>query len=78
MATQTASGHEFIEKNLTWMVVLVILVVSVGGLVEIVPLFFQRSTTQPVTGRADFAKDSRTLTFDSLDRHTATAYTGPL
>src|SRR5512135_672141 len=50
MATQTASGHEFIEKNLTWMVVLVILVVSVGGLVEIVPLFFQRSTTQPVTG----------------------------
>ena len=50
MATQTTSGHEFIEKNLTWMVVLVILVVSVGGLVEIVPLFFQRSTTQPVTG----------------------------
>ena len=50
MATQTASGHEFIEKNLTLMIVLVILVVSVGGLVEIVPLFFQRSTTQPVTG----------------------------
>ena len=50
MATQSTSGHEFIEKNLTWMVVLVILVVSVGGLVEIVPLFFQRSTTQPVTG----------------------------
>ncbi len=50
MATQSASGHEFIEKNLTLMIVLVILVVSVGGLVEIVPLFFQRSTTQPVTG----------------------------
>jgi cytochrome c oxidase cbb3-type subunit 2 len=49
MATQ-ASGHEFIEKNLTWMIVLVILVVSVGGLVEIVPLFFQRSTTDPVAG----------------------------
>jgi len=49
MATQ-ASGHEFIEKNLTWLVVLVILVVSVGGLVEIVPLFFQRSTTEPVAG----------------------------
>jgi cytochrome c oxidase cbb3-type subunit II len=49
MATQ-ASGHEFIEKNLAWMIVLVILVVSVGGLVEIVPLFFQRSTTQPVAG----------------------------
>jgi cytochrome c oxidase cbb3-type subunit II len=49
MATQT-SGHQFIEKNLTWMVVLVVLVVSVGGLVEIVPLFFQRSTTEPVAG----------------------------
>jgi cytochrome c oxidase cbb3-type subunit II len=50
MATQSASGHEFIEKSVTWLIVLVILVVSVGGLVEIVPLFFQRSTTQPVAG----------------------------
>jgi len=49
MAT-TASGHEFIEKNMTWLIVLVILMVSVGGLVEIVPLFFQRSTTEPVSG----------------------------
>jgi cytochrome c oxidase cbb3-type subunit 2 len=32
------------------LIVLCILVVSVGGLVEIVPLFFQKSTTQPVTG----------------------------
>jgi cytochrome c oxidase cbb3-type subunit II len=50
MATPTASGHELIEKNMTWMIVLIILVVSVGGLVEIVPLFFQRSTTEPVLG----------------------------
>jgi len=50
MTTQNASGHEFIEKNMTWLIVLVILVVSVGGLVEIVPLFFQRSTTEPVAG----------------------------
>ena len=49
MAVQP-SGHEFIEKNMTWLIVLVILVVSVGGLVEIVPLFFQRSTTEPVQG----------------------------
>ena len=49
MATP-ASGHEFIEKNMTWLIVLVILMVSVGGLVEIVPLFFQRSTTEPVSG----------------------------
>ena len=33
MTTQTASGHEFIEKNMTWLILLVILVVSVGGLV---------------------------------------------
>jgi len=32
------------------LIVLVILVISVGGLVEIVPLFFQKSTTQPVAG----------------------------
>ncbi len=50
MAMPSASGHEFIEKNVTWLIVLIILVVSVAGLVEIVPLFFQRSTTQPVTG----------------------------
>ena len=43
-------SHETIEKNIGWMALLVILVVSVGGLVEIVPLFFQRSTTEPVAG----------------------------
>ena len=42
--------HDMIEKNIGWMVLLVILVVSVGGIVEIVPLFFQKSTTEPVAG----------------------------
>ena len=42
--------HETIEKNIGWMAVLVVLVVSVGGLVEIVPLFFQKSLTEPVAG----------------------------
>ncbi|NCV79095.1 MAG: hypothetical protein EBW18_08810 [Burkholderiaceae bacterium] len=37
--------HGLIEKNVTLLIVLVILTISVGGLVEIVPLFFQRSTT---------------------------------
>lgn len=40
--------HEQIEKSNTWMIILTLLVVSVGGLVEIVPLFFQKSTTTPV------------------------------
>jgi cytochrome c oxidase cbb3-type subunit 2 len=43
-------SHELIEKNTTLLIVLVILTVSVGGLVEIVPLFYQRSTTVPVAG----------------------------
>lgn len=42
--------HDFIERNVGLMVVLVILVVAVGGLVEIVPLYFQRQTTQPAEG----------------------------
>jgi len=51
MSTQHAvSGHEKIETNNFLMIVLILLVVAVGGIVEIVPLFFQRSTTQPVPG----------------------------
>lgn len=45
-----ASKHDLIERNMSVLIVLVILVISVGGLVEIVPLFFQKSTTQPVAG----------------------------
>ena len=44
------SGHERIETSNFLMIVLILLVVAVGGLVEIVPLFFQRSTTEPVAG----------------------------
>jgi cytochrome c oxidase cbb3-type subunit 2 len=40
--------HETIEKNVAWLIVLILLFASVGGLVEIVPLFFQTSTTKPV------------------------------
>jgi cytochrome c oxidase cbb3-type subunit 2 len=43
-------SHEKIETNNFLMIVLILLVIAVGGLVEIVPLFFQRSTTQPVAG----------------------------
>jgi cytochrome c oxidase cbb3-type subunit II len=42
--------HDRIEKSVTLLIVLVLLVVSVGGLVQIVPLFFQKSTTEPVAG----------------------------
>ncbi len=49
--TKTAGfSHEKIETNNFLMIVLILLVVAVGGLVEIVPLFFQKSTTQPIAG----------------------------
>ncbi|HTP71422.1 MAG TPA: cytochrome-c oxidase, cbb3-type subunit II [Burkholderiaceae bacterium] len=45
-----AGGHERIETSNLLMIVLILLTVAVGGLVEIVPLYFQRSTTEPVPG----------------------------
>ena len=48
-------SHERIETNPWLLIVLVLLVVSVGGLVQIVPLFFQKSTTEPVTGLKPYA-----------------------
>ena len=48
-------SHETIETNNFLMIVLIILVVSIGGLVEIVPLFFQKSTTEAVKGVEPYA-----------------------
>ncbi len=45
-----ASFHDKIEKNIGLMMVLIVLTVSIGGLVQIVPLFFMHSTTEPVAG----------------------------
>jgi cytochrome c oxidase cbb3-type subunit 2 len=52
MATTTHNpkGHERIETSNFLMIVLILVTVAVGGLVEIVPLFFQRSTTQAAEG----------------------------
>lgn len=43
-------GHEKIETNAGLLAVLVLIVISIGGLVEIVPLFFLKQTTTPVEG----------------------------
>jgi len=43
-------NQEIVEKNIGLLIVLVIAVIAVGGLVEIVPLYFQKSTTEPVAG----------------------------
>ena len=50
MAAEKITGHAKVETNNFLMIVLILLVVSVGGLVQIVPLFFQKSTTQPIEG----------------------------
>jgi cytochrome c oxidase cbb3-type subunit 2 len=51
MAQQHApSGHERIETSNFLMIVLILVAVAIGGIVEIVPLFFQKSTTQPIEG----------------------------
>ncbi len=42
--------HEKVETSNFLMIVLILLVIAIGGMVEIVPLFFQKSTTEPVTG----------------------------
>lgn len=48
--TNTGFSHEKIETNNFLMIVLILVVVAFGGLVEIVPLFFQKSTTEPIKG----------------------------
>ncbi len=50
MANHAIVGHQKIETSNFLMIVLILLAVIFGGLVEIIPLFFQRSTTQPVEG----------------------------
>ncbi len=43
-------SHEKIETNNLLMIVLILMVIAFGGIVEIVPLFFQKSTTEPIKG----------------------------
>jgi cytochrome c oxidase cbb3-type subunit 2 len=45
-----ATGHDKIEKNIGLMMILIVVSISIGGLVQIVPLFFQQSTTEAVEG----------------------------
>ena len=45
-----AHAHEKVETNLKLLILLILVVVSIGGLVQILPLFFMQSTTEPVEG----------------------------
>ncbi|MBP6394294.1 MAG: cytochrome-c oxidase, cbb3-type subunit II [Giesbergeria sp.] len=51
----TGFTHETVETNNLLMIVLIVLVIAIGGLVEIVPLFFQKSTTEPIQGIEPYA-----------------------
>ena len=42
--------HEKIEKNIGLMMILILVTISIGGLVQIVPLFYMHSTIEPVEG----------------------------
>jgi len=48
--SQPGFTHEKVETSNFLMIVLILLVVAIGGLVEIVPLFFQKSTTEAIAG----------------------------
>ncbi|MGB1465627.1 MAG: cytochrome-c oxidase, cbb3-type subunit II [Alcanivorax nanhaiticus] len=43
-----SNAHEVVEKNVGLMIVLTLIAVSFGGLAEIVPLFWQKATTEPL------------------------------
>jgi cytochrome c oxidase cbb3-type subunit 2 len=45
-----STKHDAIERNVGLLIPLIVLAIAFGGLVEIVPLYFQRSTTEPVAG----------------------------
>ena len=49
-SASTGFTHEKVETNNFLMIVLILLVIAIGGMVEIVPLFFQKSTTEAVKG----------------------------
>ena len=42
--------QKLIEENVAYLIVLTLIVISFAALVEIVPLMFQKSTTQPIAG----------------------------
>ncbi|OXM39081.1 cytochrome C oxidase Cbb3, partial [Pseudomonas fluvialis] len=42
--------HEVLEKNVGLLALFMVLAVSIGGLVQIVPLFFQSEVNEPVEG----------------------------
>jgi len=47
--------HEVVEKKVSWLGLWIVLVISVGGLVEIVPLYLSSETSTPASGIKPYA-----------------------
>ncbi len=45
-----STTHEVVERNVGLMAILIVVVISIGGLVEILPLYVMKETTEPVAG----------------------------
>ena len=45
-----SKGHKKLEKNITLMSIFIVVAVSLGGLVEILPLIFGKQVNQPIEG----------------------------
>ena len=43
-------NHEIVEKNIGLMIVLIVVAISFGALAQVIPQFWQKETTEPVTG----------------------------
>lgn len=48
MSSNSNNRHELVERNVGLLAILIIVAISFGALVEIVPLFFQKQTNEPV------------------------------
>jgi cytochrome c oxidase cbb3-type subunit 2 len=42
--------HDIVEKNIGLMIVLIVVAISFGGLAQVIPLFWQADTTEPIEG----------------------------
>ena len=55
MSLGNGSGHEIVERKVSWLGIWIAIVISIGGLVEIVPLYFSNEVTKPAPGVKPYA-----------------------
>ena len=55
MSEQEKFSHETVEKKVSWLGVWIVVVIAIGGLVEIVPLYLSNEVTTPAPGVKPYA-----------------------